>query len=151
MSEPITLQAATDTFAAPYATCAPWCSGEHWDGETEDEPGVCFAEDVTVPYGTGTVEAGMSFEASRTDRGKPDVSVTVFLPSRDIVDGYCFTDLVEAEVVALVLLAQIAVARGDQAQAEHYRQAAEVAALRAPLTVAESIPAGRPESTLVGV
>jgi hypothetical protein len=147
----LTAQATADTFAGPYPTCAPWCSGEHWDGETEDEPGVCFAEDVTVPYGAGAVEAGMSFEASRSERGKPDVSVTVFLPSRDIIDGYSFTDLIEAEVVALVLLAQLAVARGDQATAEHYKQAAEVAALRTPLTVAEPTPAGRTESTLVGV
>ncbi|HEV2640122.1 MAG TPA: hypothetical protein VGX23_33620 [Actinocrinis sp.] len=151
MNKPNTVQPATDMFTRPFPTCAPWCSGEHWDGETEDDPGTCFAEDVSVPFGAGTVEAAMSFGAARAEGGKPDVSVTVFLPSRDIIDGLGFTDLAEAEVVALVLLAQLAVARGDQAMAEHYKQAAEVAALRTPLTVAESNPAGRTESTLVGV
>jgi hypothetical protein len=132
MNEPITVQAATDTFARPFPACVPWCSGEHWDGETEDDPGTCFAADITVPYGAGEVEAAMSFGPGRTENGRPDVSVTVFLPSRDIIEGYSFTDLAEAEVVALVLLSQIAVSRGDQARAEHYRHAAEAAATGEP-------------------
>jgi hypothetical protein len=108
----------------PFACCAPWCSGEHWDGDGEDAPGVCFARDIDVPFRGSEVSAAMSYDPQRIDHGKADVSLTVFLASRDILQGLSFTDLDEAQVAAYALLAMIAVARGDQAAADRHHLAA---------------------------
>jgi hypothetical protein len=108
----------------PFPTCAPWCSGEHWDGDTEADPGVCFAADVEVPFRGAEVSAAMSYDPNHTRRGRAEVSVTVFLASRDILDAPSFTDLDEAEAAAYALLAMIAVSRGDQAAADRHHLAA---------------------------
>jgi hypothetical protein len=108
----------------PFPTCAPWCSGEHWDGDSEDDPGVCFAADIDVPFGDGEVSAAMSYGPRRPDDDRPELSLTVFLPSRSITDGLNVTDLHEAEVAAYALLAMIAVARGDQSAADRHHLSA---------------------------
>ena len=108
----------------PFSTCAPWCSGEHWDGDNEDDPGVCFAADIDVPLRDGEVSAAMSYGPHRPDEDRPELSLTVFLPSRSITDGLNVTDLVEGEIAAYALLAMIAVARGDQAAADRHHLAA---------------------------
>lgn len=114
----------------PFPTCVPWCSGEHWDGDGPDDPGVCFAADVDVPFRGGEVSAAMSYDPRRNEQGRPDNSITVFLPSRDIVEGLGFSDLAEAEVAAYALLAMIAVARGDRQAADRHHLAALDAAAR---------------------
>ena len=115
----------------PFPTCAPWCSGEHWDGDSEAEPGVCFARDIDVPFRGAEVSAALSYDPQRIDHGKADVSVTVFLASREVTEGLGFTDLDEAEAAAYALLAMIAVSRGERAAADRHQLAALDAAAKA--------------------
>jgi hypothetical protein len=123
----ITLDAPT-VAGGPFPGCAPWCNWEHSVDEDPDSPDACFAEDIDVPFRGREISAAMSYDPGRAADGKPEVSVTVFLASRDILDAPSFTDLDEAEAAAYALLAQIAVARGETAKAEQHKRAALAAA-----------------------
>ncbi len=100
----------------------PWCT-EHWDDDPE-RPGPCFATDVTIPFRGDEVEVAMSAVAGD---GK-DPSLTLFLASKDILDGPSFPNLAEAETAAWAMLAMVARARGELAESARYALRAHRAA-----------------------
>lgn len=127
-----------------FPTCAPWCAW-HYDEDTLENPGSCWAEDVEIP---GVVEAMATWDEKRTTRvyawpngtGKgakpviteepaPPLSITVFRADRPVTDDAIqFTSLEQAEATAHALLAMVARLRGDEQLAAVHLTAAATAA-----------------------
>lgn len=106
----------------PAFTHLPWCV-EHWDDDP-GQPGPCFADDLTIPFREGEIEVAMS----AIPGSGADPTLTLFLASKDSIDGPSFPNLAEAEVAAWSLLAMVARARGDLNAAAQHAYAAHLAA-----------------------
>lgn len=125
-----------------FPTCAPWCAW-HYEEDTPEEPGSCWAEDVEIP---GTVEIMSTWDPQRTARvyawpdgtgaepviteePAPPLSITVFRADRPVTDDAIqFTSLEQAEATAHALLAMCARIRGDEQLAEVHLTAGVTAA-----------------------
>jgi hypothetical protein len=126
-----------------FPTCIHWC-GWHWAEDTPEDPGCCWAQDVSVP---GVVEVMATWDEHRTSsnyewprksNGKidtkaepvvteepaPPLSITVFRADVLLDEGINFTSIEAAEAAAHALLAMTARLRGDEQLAQVHLTAA---------------------------